>query len=165
MSRTELYIIKKDGYLELYEVLENSYRGAFLFWYNLWNWKHKTKEDYSYIYNNKKQERLWEFERDSNIPIELRILFISTFDKFIIKKDNFKKYIDAINKVLEEEYFEDNGHFEEYSNVLEKLIKRKDILGVCWNQTDTNSDSWFKNYNILNDKQHRFVFNYLNEIK
>lgn len=178
MSRTQLFIIQENGDLKLYEEFGNSFRGASLFWHNLWNWKNNTKSDHSYCHDEKKQEMLWRLDEDPDIPRELRIILISTFDRHMIKRENLSKYINAIEKVLNKGYFEDNGHFETYPKVLENLVERKDILGIAWNQTDTYDGYWNiyeecptchhhtikRIYNIFRDKKHQFVFEYLEQL-
>lgn len=174
MSRTELYIIGKDGDIEIYKGYGNSYRGAILLWHNLWR-KYYAKLCYPHFNDDKNIEKLWRVDINLEVPRELRILLASTFDKMMIKIDNLPKYIDAIESVLTKKYFEDNGHFKNYPKDLREILKNKNIIAICWNQTSINNGVWIKydqcptcreysierSYNIFKDKKHQFLFEYL----
>lgn len=170
MSRTELYIVKNTGELELYKEFGNSHRGASLLWHNLGK---------KYLgglkwHNKKEMEKLWRLDQDPRISREEKILLISTFDHFLIKKENLPKLIEACEKV----YFEDIGHFKDYPEVMKEIMKLEDIIAIAWNQTSVSSGVWdvyemcptcehdtlHRDYNILKDKDHQFLFEYLEEI-
>ena len=118
MSQTELYIIKKDGSLEFYKGFGNSHRGASLLWHNLGK-KYLSISNYHILFSKKEEEKLWRLDREPSVPIELRILHISTFDRMMIKIENLHRFIEAIKKVHDAKYFEDMGHFDSYPELTE----------------------------------------------
>lgn len=176
MSKTELYIVKKDGELELYKEFGNSHRGASILWSNL----SKKYLNVSWItLANKEMKKLWNLDRDSNVPRALRILLISTFDHFLIKKENLPQFIDACEEVYKKNYFDDLGHFEDYPEVMREIMELDDVIAITWNQTSVCCDTWYaydvckhcdngtiqRDYNIFVDKNHEFLFEYLKEIE
>ena len=179
MSQTELYIIKKDGSLKYYKGFGNSHRGASLLWSNLCK-KYLTNSYGIMMFNDNELEKLWKLDRDPKVPEELRILHISTFDRMMIRKENLQKFIEAIKKVQDNNYFEDLGHFDAYPEVFEEIEEiTPDIIGIAWNQTSVNSGYWDiyekcphckeetirRDYNIFKDQKHDFLFEYLYEIR
>ena len=171
MSRTELYMIDKKGNLALFDEFGNSHRGAALLWSNLCD---KYLHDESYWLLSENKDKLWRLDVDKRVPRELRILFISTFDHMIIKKENLHLFIDAIEKCLKERHFDDFGHFESYPDSLRDVLSLN-VLGIAWNQTSVNSGVWDvyescptcnhdtiqRGYNILKDTDHQFLFEYM----
>lgn len=177
MSRTELYIVKNTGELELYKEFGNSHRGASLLWSNLC--KKYLDSPYGHILLSKEGlDKLWRLDRDPKVPKELRILHISTFDHFLIRKENLQQFIDACEEVYKKDYFEDLGHFRDYPEVFRGIMKLENIMAIAWNQTTVCTDVWCvydackhcdngtiqRDYNILKDKEHQFLFEYLEEI-
>ena len=178
MSRTELYIVKNTGDLELYKEFGNSHRGASLLWNNLT--KKYINTSYSWISMKKKEmERLWRLDQDPRVSREEKVIFISTFDHFLIKKENLHLFIEACEEVYKKNYFEDIGHFKNYPEVMREIMKLEDVIAIAWNQTSVCSDVWYvydvcthcddgtiqRDYNILKDKNHQFLFEYLESIK
>lgn len=170
MSRTELYIVKNTGELELYKEFGNSHRGASLLWQNLGD---KYLDGLKW-YNEKQMGMLWKLDRDPRVSREEKILLISTYDHELIKKENLEQFVDACEKV----YFHDNGHFKEYPEVMKEIMKLKDVIAIGWNQTSVNCGVWDvyddckhcdtgtiqRDYNVLKDKDHQFLFEYLESI-
>lgn len=178
MSRTELYIVKEDGELFIYKEFSNSHRGAALLWDNLIK-KYLNSSYGKLMFSDKEMDKLWRLDRDLNIPRELRVLLISTFDKMLIKKENLPLFIEAINKTINKKHFEETGHFKDYPEAMNEILKMKDVVAIAWNQTSICSGVWNKydkcphckhytierSYNIYKDKEHDFLFEYLNEIE
>lgn len=178
MSQTELYIVKKNGDLEFFKGFGNSHRGASLLWSNLW--KKYYPELRKPLFNDDKNiEKLWRLDRNPDVPRELKILHISTFDRMMIKKENLEQFIEAMENVYQNEYLEDMGHFETYPEILKDINAMENVIAIAWNQTSINSGYWDmyeecptcgeysieRSYNIFKDKKHQFLFEYLNEIE
>lgn len=176
MSRTELYIVKKDGTLELYKEFGNSHRGASLLWDNLMK-KYLNSSYGRMMMNDKEMEKLWRLDRDPKVSREEKILLISTFDHMLIKKENLKQFIDACEEVYKN--FEELGHFNTYPEVMKEIMKLEDVIAIGWNQTSVCCDVWDvyetcthcddgtirRDYNIFKDNKHEFLFEYLKEIE
>ena len=180
MSQTELYIIRMNGDLEFFRGFGNSHRGASLFWHNLSDKYLNIPYAKIMSTNNKKElEKLWRLDRDPNIPREIRILHISTFDRMMIKKENLQQFINAIKRVIEIWYIEDLGHFTKYPSVFLEILDYVDCIGIAWNQTSVNHGYWDmyeecptcgehsieRSYNIFKDNKHQFLFEYLEGIE
>ncbi len=178
MSRTELYIVKKEGNLELFKEFGNSHRGAALLWDNLAK-KYFNTSYGRMMWDDKEMEKIWRLDQDPKVPKELKILLISTFDHMLIKKENFEKFIIACEEVYQQDYLEEMGHFKKYPSVLLEILKYIDCIGIGWNRTSVCSGVWDeydsckhcdngtirRDYNIFKDKDHKFLFEYLEGIE
>lgn len=173
MSRTELYVVKKDGELYLHKEFSNSHRGALMLWDNLAE-KYLNRKFASLLFN-KDVKPVWKLDRDLNVPEDLRILLMSTYDWFMIRRENLPLFVTSIRNVLEGKYFKDMGHFEYYPEVLEEIYKMDDVVAIAWNQTSVVCDMWNiyeecptcgecnqqRGYNIYKDNKHTFLYEYL----
>lgn len=178
MSRTELYIVKKDGSLELYKEFGNSHRGASLLWSNLWKLFY-PEFHFPHFNDDKNIELLWNLDQNSEVPRVLNILHVSTFDHMLIRKEKLSEFIEAIENVIQAKYFNDNGHFRDYPEVMKEIMKLEDVIAIGWNQTSVCCGVWDvyeecptcgessiqRGYNVLKDKDHQFLFEYLDEIE
>lgn len=182
MSRTELYIVKKEGNLELFKEFGNSHRGAALLWSNLCEKYFNNRTGWlsaDLSKSDKMRGKLWKLDHDPRVPRELRILLISTFDHMLIRKENFEKFIIACEEVYQKDYLEEMGHFKIYPTILLEILNYVDCIGIGWNQTSVCSDVWYvydtckycvdgtiqRDYNIFKDNDHNFLFEYLEEIE
>jgi hypothetical protein len=150
MSYTEMFVIGIAGTVRSYSEYHNSHRGAMLVWCNLYKayCKDYIKEknakyhmDWDVPVSNDDFNEVWALFHRPDVPRQYRIVLGATFDNVILLKENFSDYIAAV------EYYAESyscGTLLQQCKDIEKLKKRK-IIGVCWNQTSVNSDTWQSN--------------------
>lgn len=188
MSCTEIVCFKKNGEAEGYTDIKNSWRGAMAIW-NILEKKYLPQYRPSYVpnyipnsmlesychykpsrcvdlMNRDAMKEIWNLFNEANVNEIDKIVLGTTFDKVIVKKENFPKIIDAFNK------FEGKTSLKEQAKVLEEMLKDDEIIAVAWNQTSVNENQWTchefdeKNeeyipYNYLKDNKHYELFDEL----
>lgn len=181
MSSTELLIFYKKKWC-LFEEYHNSYKGAFLLWEELWN-KFFSDESFPYLPSDERLEKLWRLDQDPRLSRDLKILLCSTFDHFLIKRENIPRFIEAIKNAIKNDELNDFGHFSSYARDLENFLKKKEkFKAIGWIQTTVCDDVWMefedkkcrccgdvktikRKYDLSKDKKHRFVFEHLNQLE
>lgn len=147
MSRTELYYITPTNRIVGYMEFRNSHLGAMNVWINLYRAHFEerimgqqkvlgflphgpiTNEDYSL---------LWGLWKNKDIPIYERAILGSTFDMVILEKEHFNRFYDDVMKFA---VYYSIGTLYLQAIAIKKLSKRN-IIGVCWNQTSVNGDMY-----------------------
>jgi hypothetical protein len=180
VSQTYLYTVSQKGVVSKHHEFSNSWRGA------MWVWM-RLREEYfpdhifhqEYRYDDPrtieackwvmKYEDIWSLSDDSRLIKQEKIVLGSTYDNVIVKKENLDELIEAF-KFFVNKYKKDNppnaSSLLEQMEVIEKLKKKKNLLGICWNQTSVNCDAWngytkkgeWRQYNLNKDKGHWFLF-------
>ena len=171
MSYTEIYKIDKTGDVTCHEDIKNSWRGAMAIWGTLEN---RYLPPYFYpllkkivprfaVYepDNNPMREVWDLSKSDIISDADKIVLCTTFNKWIVLKDDFKTVIDAFNS------FEGETSLKEQAEVIRSLINDEDCIGVAWNQTSTCSSVWSvyddedaepRLYNIFKDTEHTNLF-------
>jgi len=185
MSRTEIYIFRKEGYAEYYADVINGSRGALKIWLMLEkqylpSLSHpgciKPHEYYSrFAYNPKeedsklKRKEVWDLVReDSPLTENQRIVLKSTFDWAVCKIEDIPKLIKEYRK------FDGYTSLPEQAMILQKILddpECKDVIAVAITQTSI-IDGWDEigdpdpvnpeerlPYNILTGNKHFYLFN------
>lgn len=188
MSYTEIVCFKKNGEAESYADVKNSWRGAMAIWrileerylppyrptYVPKNIPDNMIEEVlhykptrcSSIMDKDAMKEIWNlFDKDSVSKID-KIVLGTTFDKMLVKKENFSKVIDSFNK------FEGKTSLGEQAKVLEEMLKDDEIIAAAWNQTSVNENQWtchgfnkeneeYIPYNCLKGNKHYELFDEL----
>ncbi|MFW5962405.1 MAG: hypothetical protein ACOCQR_02205 [bacterium] len=185
MSYTEIYVVKKNGDVEVYAEIINAWRGAMAIW-DILEEKHlppfrpsfvpctipddeieeyltyKPKRARSININDTKE--IWDLASCDHIPFLDKIVLCTTFDKVIVKKENIQKVIDAFNS------FEGQTSLKEQAEILTKILEEDEYIGVTWNQTSVvrgwgkhNEEDEYEHYNINTNDDHWFLFDELKE--
>jgi hypothetical protein len=177
MSTTELYTITKSGRVKYFTEYKNSHFGAASIW-NLISNEYFNCNYYEINDLHEPSSKFWKLIykdnlNNSEIQDFKKIVFVSTFDKTIIMKNEFEIFIDALIK-FKKNYFYNiekeriNTKFDglyyridEYIKDIKFLLNKKNIIGICFNQTNINSDQWeiqelnhTRMYNIYKDEEH-----------
>lgn len=182
MSYTGLYKFKKNGDSELFNKIQNSFRGAIAIW-NILDQKYLKGYIPEYAkFLTKKQEiyyrssdpkaisikEVWQLVDSKEITEVDRICLLSTFDDVIVYKKDIAKLLDAFVK------FEGETSLKEQAKVIENELKRDpDLIAIAWNQTSVNA-AWYSEksneeeicpYNIFESNIHWDMFNEQKNVK
>ena len=170
MSYTEIYIVKKNGDVELYAKIKNFHRGAMFVWI-------KLREFYNiqvaHLFDFKKT---WELYYNGKLEEFENITLGTTFDNVIVSKRDLLNVASAFEKFYEKYQ---GSSLKEQATVLKKIHREEeDCLGCCWNQTSVNGDTWsyypdceheeerlFNTNKDENNGKHWFLFDKENEGK
>lgn len=185
MSYTEIVCFKNNGDAESCTDIKNSWRGAMAIW-NILEKKYLPQYRPSYIpkdipdsmleaYCGYKPSRcsammdrdamkeIWNLFDKNNVSKVDRIVLGTTFDKMLVKKENFQEVIDAFNQ------FEGETSLKEQANVLKETLENDEIIAVGWNQTSVTQNQWtchefdkeseeYIPYNCLKSTEHYWLF-------
>jgi len=153
MSCTELYRINKKGDVSLYETFGNSHFGAMTLWSKIFEqYKEVYFPEEQYLHallGGDNQSDFWNLYKKKEFPEFLSILLLNSYDKVMIKREDFPILIKAL-KEFDRLFIEENtnDHYLAYIDSLEKLSKDRYCIGICWNQTSINCNPW----NIYKDE-------------
>lgn len=175
MSCTEIYAFNREGNACYVADIHNAWRGAMAVWRDMEE-RHLPPKIYygrkmSRLsgFNTKDADEVWGLFDNKEIPEHERIVLGTTFDKCLVRKENFPKVIEAFRK------FGGNTSLPEQAEVLEKLVADDDCIAVGWNQTSVNGNSWSSKggyneetdesipYNCKTMNDHFWLFDDLNE--
>jgi hypothetical protein len=180
MSYTEIYKFNKDGTAEDIGEVRNAFRGAMAVWNSLekkylpkyvpeWA-KHKNEsadKEYSRMSgaDQEAQKEIWDIVKHPDITETHKIAMNTTFDNVVVKRKNLKKLIKAFRE------FEFETSLKEQADLIEVAMENDpDMLGIAWNQTSVNGDTWTNSggydeeteesipYNLLKEEKHWFLF-------
>ncbi len=154
MSCTEIYMFNKEGNAELYDDVYNAWRGAMAIW-TILNQKYLHKR---FNLSMEFIERVWKLADDPNTSIADKIVLLTTFDRYVIKKEDIPTVIECFRH----DDYEDTS-LSEQAEILQSLYDNDDCIAVGWNQNDINCNNWGtyhkgKPYNIFKGKEHHYVF-------
>lgn len=166
MSRTELYFVDQAGDVWLHSEYQNSWRGAMLVWMAMARHYLGGEPGFNIGGLSKSLQPVWDLFKDTRLPVEMRIVLGSTFDKVMVRKENLPRLITAIRAF--ERITGDGGNLVLQIPAFEALYLEDDCTAVCWNQTsvchspweipDDSADDGVRSYNINRDKEHWFLF-------
>ena len=134
MSYTEMFALKENRSIDYdwKEEVRNSYRGAMAIWIIL---------EKKYLPSLPKPDRLSYNEK---------IVLLSTFDNVLIKRENFKKVIDAFNS------FEGETSLKEQAKIIQDFNEDKDITAIGWNQTSVNCSPWISRDPVMKKQMKKY---------
>lgn len=195
MSYTEIYGFDKEGYAYFQAEIHNSWRGAMAIWSILEerylppyipdyikraNWYSpemsfneivaRTGHTPSRLVPTFKEadptQEIWDLADNEKVSIIDKIVLFTTFDKILIKRDDFSRVIEAFNA------FEGKTSLKEQAVVLQKMLSDENCIAAGWNQTSVNADTWSTYnydeetgecapYNCLTQNEHYWLFDEL----
>lgn len=154
MSYTEIYSFNKKGNAEFLGETKNSWRGAMAIWEILEkkyleplpkpNWM--TIERYNeggYSRTSLSDNGLapiWALYDSDKIDKIYKIVLGTTFDYYIVMKENINEVIEAF------ENFKGETSLKEQAIIISEILDDPDVIAIGWNQTSVNGDNW-TNYN------------------
>jgi len=182
MSYTEITFFGKDGLVAHEDEIKNSWRGAMAVWCYMeekylpeyipdWIKKHPHlhKEGKKYHRINgatdQEQKEIWNIVNLDSIDRKHQIVMMSTYDKVVVKKENFVELIESFRAM------EFESSLNEQADIIEKTLDDDNIIAVGWNQTSVCSSDWdcdpngeeddegeYPPYNLHEHKGHWFLF-------
>ncbi len=183
MSYTEIYIFGEDGAASFYWEVDNAFRGAMAVWMQIekkylpslpvpdWEFNPTPGKYYSRFAvasftdeGRKLLKEVWDLRfKESPLSKNERIVFLSTMDEAIIKRENLPELIKAYRE------YEGETSLPEQADILEKIYNEEPgVIAVGFNQTSVCADPWVSEeqdedgewlpYNILEGKEHFDVF-------
>lgn len=163
MSYTELYKVGQSGDVELHREYQNSWRGAILIWQAMA--KRYLPMDFGLMMARQDLQPLWDLAKDQQVPLAHRITLASTFDRVMVKHEDFPRLIAAWEQFGRD--FGDSGHLLAQIVTLRELASDPNCQAVCWNQTSVSDSPWYVQdcdteeycpYNITRNTNHWFLF-------
>ena len=178
MSYTEIYKFNKDGNAEAIGETRNAFRGAMAVWESLekeylpafmpeWakSFPSEPGKTYSRIssMNQEHMKEIWGIVKHPDIKDTHKIVMNSTFDNVVVKRENLERLLEAFRE------FEFETSLKEQADLIEAaLLEDPELLGIAWNQTSVNGDTWTNvdydeddepiPYNLLEGNEHWFLF-------
>jgi hypothetical protein len=168
MSCTELYYITTKKRVYLGAEFHNSHRGAAFVWSNLWKefCKDRIEEikrtqgwECTLPMSENDNKLVWKLYERSDIPEYIRAILGSTFDDVILEAKHFQRFYDDVLKYAEN--FAAGTLIQQAQYIILKL-SRRNIIGVCWNQTSVNADGYS---NILKAVKNDTLWSLYDEIE
>jgi hypothetical protein len=103
-----------------------------------------TKREHGYEphgpFSDEDYKALWLLFRDPRLSECERAVLGSTYDRVILEKAHFQRFYDDVLKYAG---MHEAGTLIEQAQAIISL-RRKKIMGVCWNQTSVSEGLWYK---------------------
>ncbi len=145
MSYTEIYGVYTNGDVKKIGEVRNAFRGAMSVWEHL---EYKYLKTKSSSYTDIKNP-LWSLYKRDDLSLSEKIVLLSTYDRAIVYKKDLDMLYDAYDK------FEATTSLKEQSDVIKEYLPLDDdVIGVCWNQTSVNTDTWFTDREIIENNEY-----------
>jgi hypothetical protein len=114
-------------------------------------------------YQGRTAQAVWDLHEDERLPLNDRIVLLTTFDMAMVKTENLPALIEAMEDFATRY---EPGSLLEHTDVLRKLAKMPECVAVCWNGTSVSTCLWTvyddedddRAYNIHTDIGHWFIF-------
>lgn len=165
MSFTILFKVPESGEIEEYVRYQNAFQGAFNIWEEMTG--HYLGLPTVPMFGN--MQPVWDLAESERVPLNDRIVMLSTFDNVMVRRENLPTLIAAFRDFATRF---DPGHLLAQAAALEKLVDDPTCYAVCWNQTSVNGDMWlepsgevdeydypiYRLYDISKDTGHWFLF-------
>lgn len=163
MSYTEIYAVSKKGNPIFIGEAKNAHLGAMWIWVNLFDKYIKNNE--KKYFNNHWQET-WDLVKNNKLSIYEKIVLVSTFDQFILLKEELDLFLKCLNKFNKSYLINDeevlNPNLIEQEIILLNNKKFNKYIGFIWNQTSVNGDKK-QAYKIEGEKNYYSIQDYLGQ--
>ncbi len=148
----------------------NPWGGASYIWTKIYDryFKDPKKEYDSWLTGYPNDKRLWDLDAQKNWPFFVQVVNLSTFDKAIIRKKNYKRYAEHLREFFKE--FDQNGPEVCHLLAWADFIENCEAEAVGFYATSVGSNLWVKYdeemdisipYNINTEDQHFEVYEWL----
>jgi len=147
MSYTEIFGFTKDNNVIGIGDVRNAFRGAMAVWHTLekkylptyhpsWAPMNDGKEYFrsSALGDDKLMREVWSLADNEKVSEVDKIALKSTFDKVIVRRENFGRLIEAFRA------FEGETSLKEQADIIEGA--GPEVIAIGWNQTSVNGDTW-----------------------
>lgn len=190
MSYTEIFGFDKEGNAYGQADVRNAFRGAMAIWKILeqrylpnyrpsyipkWvpdgaieEFLHYKPSRCSSFGDENAIKEIWSLADNKEVSETDRICLFTTFDRCLVKREDFEKVIKAFNE------FKGETSLKEQALILEGMLQDENCIAVGWNQTSVNCDVWANYsyddekdeeipYNCLKQNEHYWLFDELNK--
>lgn len=135
MSRLDVYGVRRDGKVESYKKLGNSWLGALRVWTNLASKYLSPGQASQVLWDDTVIKDVWRLAKDPRLNDSERRVLMMTFDR-VIARD-----LEACAKACED-FRDDPGYYGSELATVFREMKTKGYQGVCFNQTSVVSGFW-----------------------
>ena len=181
MSYTEIFGFDKEGNAYYQANISNAWRGGMAIW-NILEERYLPPHRPSYVpahipdekvesflsykprrtadmMNRDAMKEIWDLFNNEKVSLTDKIVLGTTFDRVIVKKEDFSKLIEAF------EAFEGETSLKEQAAVIKEMAVDDGCIAVGWNQTSVNGDTWanFGGYDEEADEAIPYSLNTVNE--
>lgn len=191
MSQTEIVAFNKGGEAIHFGNVENAFRGAMAIWKKL---EEKYLDTYRPNYlpahipvekieeylgfkpsrtgamDEQAMKEIWSLYSREEVSIADKIVLGTTFDRALVKRENFEEVIAAFLS------FEGETSLKEQAEQLKEMLLDETIIAAGWNQTSVTQNQWTcadydeENdvevpYNCLKNTNHFWLFDDINKMR
>jgi len=139
MSYTTLHGFNKDG--EIYNINEynNAWHGAIIVWMEMAK-KYGIPKGEEIVFNDAVAKQIWGLPfKNEDMTEADRITMITTFDRFVVYKQDFPALITAMKESAT--WLPPHCHIVKEAEDVEKVMNDEDLIAVAWTQTSV-ADCW-----------------------
>ncbi len=142
MAATLVHPINKNGDIDLTNavVAGRSLSGAATIWQIIG--KRYLSWDFPPLFDETKMQKLWDLPKDKQIPEQVRIVLLSTFDRAVVRQGEIPRLVEAIQIFLREFDPKGRSNLPKQVKILTRLSKSARLSAVCWNQCTVIDDLW-----------------------
>jgi hypothetical protein len=169
MSCATLHGFNRDGIIYSINDYRNAWHGAMLVWMEMAK-KYGIPNGERITYDEKVANQVWSLPKNKDMTEADRITLMTTFDHFIVYKQDFPALIAAMKESAT--WLPENCHIIKQAEDVEKAINDEDLIAVAWTQTSV-ADCWGSGqydehgesvpYNLNKHTQHKNLFEILKE--
>jgi hypothetical protein len=161
MSCTELFLVPRQGEIQLVAEFRNSHGGAAYVWDKLSEMYLHWQEFEWCKADDQKIKQLWALNHDPRLTLTERITLTTTYDGVMVRRRDLLVVADAF-----EAFAARHGpgtHLPAQAVELRKMAGDLECYAACWNQTSVNADTWWvrtrgeyqRRYNLYLDRGQR----------
>lgn len=181
MSYTEVFGFDKEGNAYGENEVKNAFRGAVAIWKILENkylpeylpsyakdYGIRTADEFEVRFGyrpsrtaptlsgDSPMKEIWGLADNKEVSEIDRICLFTTFDKCLVKKEDFQRVILAFRE------FKGETSLKEQADILENMVNDENCIAVGWNQTSVNCDIW-ESYGYDEEKDETIPYNCLKQ--
>ena len=158
----------RDGLAETAAEFGNAWGGAARIWNSLYNTylKDPNSEYDSWVsaFTRNNGEPLWQLREREDIPFFERVVLVGTFDKAILRRENFSKFAGHLREFVAKYPAPGACHLNKWADFIEK----SDAEAIAFHATSVSSSHWWirdddddgRPYDLNRDNDHFEVYDY-----
>lgn len=141
MSRSTLYTFGPDGQATVHAEYPNAWGYAIPIWQRL---ARKYLPDLAgFFLEPQASRKIWALHDDPRLESWERICLLATFDRFIVRKGDFPKLIEAFRTFDSRYRFTDPGKACHYGRMAADIeVMPAEVVAVGWQCTSVSEDLW-----------------------
>lgn len=132
MSTARLFFFDSDNEIVDVKEYQNSWGGAAYIWSHIFDKYLKEKEYDSWIYPEENSAKLWKLAYNKTLPFFVRACLFFTFDKIIVKKENFSRLAKDLDEFIK--FFNKTTlcHLPQWIQLLNEPMNEKIAFMASW---------------------------------